>query len=140
MTKTCTIQMDFFYILSYIVMKEWKRWELDCFFTKFFIGYLIKRHIAHYIHILQLRHWFYRAAFEQLFAYYVCIARNLKINQCSPHIKPGQSICYVNQLTGFYMRGILIVNGLTPLFPAPIIQFFYFSPKFFMPLCNVSNK
>ena len=32
---------------------------------------------------------------------------------CSHHIETSQLICSANQLTGFYMMGILVVNGST---------------------------
>ena len=32
--------------------------------------------------------------------------------QCSHHIETGQLICSANQLTGFYMMGILVVKWL----------------------------
>ena len=33
--------------------------------------------------------------------------------QCFPHIETSQLICTINQLTGFYMRATLALNGLT---------------------------
>ena len=33
-------------------------------------------------------------------------------DQCSHHIETGQLICSANQLTGFYMMGILVVKWL----------------------------
>ena len=32
--------------------------------------------------------------------------------QCCPHIETSQLICDANQLTGFYMRATLALNGL----------------------------
>ena len=32
--------------------------------------------------------------------------------QCCPHIENSQLICFANQLTGFYMRATLALNGL----------------------------
>ena len=32
--------------------------------------------------------------------------------RCCPHLKTSQVICCANQLTGFYMRGTLALNGL----------------------------
>ena len=32
--------------------------------------------------------------------------------QCCPHIETSQLICTANQLTGFYMRATLALNGL----------------------------
>ena len=32
--------------------------------------------------------------------------------QCFPHIETSQLICKANQLTGFYMRETLAINGL----------------------------
>ena len=32
--------------------------------------------------------------------------------QCYPHIETSQLICIVNQLTGFFMRETLALNGL----------------------------
>ena len=32
--------------------------------------------------------------------------------QCYPHIETSQLICCENQLTGYYMRATLVVNGL----------------------------
>ena len=32
--------------------------------------------------------------------------------QCCPHIETSQLICWANQLTGFYMRATLALNGL----------------------------
>ena len=39
--------------------------------------------------------------------------------QCFPHIETSQLICYANQLTSFYTRTTLAVNGLSEL----LIQF-----------------
>ena len=36
----------------------------------------------------------------------------IKNDQCPSHIETSQLICSANQLTGFYMRGILVVKGL----------------------------
>ena len=36
--------------------------------------------------------------------------------QCCPHIEASQLICTANQLTGFYMRAALALNGLTLCF------------------------
>ena len=36
-------------------------------------------------------------------------------NQCPPHVETSQLIRVTNQLTGFYMRGTLVVNGLSNL-------------------------
>ena len=36
--------------------------------------------------------------------------------QCCPHIEISQLICYANQLTGFYMRATLAINGLINFF------------------------
>ena len=37
------------------------------------------------------------------------------IDQCSHHIETSQLICTANQLTGYYMMGALMVNGLTKI-------------------------
>ena len=34
------------------------------------------------------------------------------MRQCFPHIETSQLICLANQLTGFYMRVTLALNGL----------------------------
>ena len=34
--------------------------------------------------------------------------------QCCPHMETSQLICCANQLTGFYMRATLALNGPTP--------------------------
>ena len=34
--------------------------------------------------------------------------------QCCPHIETSQLICYLNQLTSFYMTATLAFNGLNP--------------------------
>ena len=36
--------------------------------------------------------------------------------QCWPHIETSELICYANQLTGFYMRATLALDGLMTLF------------------------
>ena len=36
-------------------------------------------------------------------------------SQCYPHVETSQLICTVNQLTGFYVRATLALNGLTDL-------------------------
>ena len=45
----------------------------------------------------------------------ICISAPLKDtlahDQCSHHIETSQSIYGANQLTGFYMMGILVVKG-----------------------------
>ena len=33
--------------------------------------------------------------------------------QCCPHIETSKLICYADQLTGFYMRATLALNGFT---------------------------
>ena len=46
------------------------------------------------------------------------VAINIKFNtlpskcQCYPHVETSQLICTANQLTGFYMRATLTLNGL----------------------------
>ena len=40
--------------------------------------------------------------------------------QCCPHIETSQLICTANQLTGFYMRATLALNGLNLVAPAII--------------------
>ena len=35
--------------------------------------------------------------------------------QCCPHIETSQLICCANQLTGFYMRATLALNGLNTI-------------------------
>ena len=46
------------------------------------------------------------------------VAINIKFNtlpskcQCYPHVETSQLICCANQLTGFYMRATLTLNGL----------------------------
>ena len=46
------------------------------------------------------------------------VAINIKFNtlpskcQCYPHVETSQLICTANQLTGFYMRATLTINGL----------------------------
>ena len=44
------------------------------------------------------------------FSALLCI--NWLMIKCSRHTETSQLICSVNQLTGFYMRATLIVNGL----------------------------
>ena len=36
--------------------------------------------------------------------------------QCCPHIETSQLICTANQLTGFYTRATLAINGLVKVF------------------------
>ena len=36
--------------------------------------------------------------------------------QCCPHVETSQLICKANQLTGFYMRATLALNGLSDIF------------------------
>ena len=37
------------------------------------------------------------------------------LNKCCFHTETSQLICCANQLTGFYMRAILALNGLNPV-------------------------
>ena len=46
-----------------------------------------------------------------IFGLYVCLHQPIKC-QCCPHIETSQLICTVNQLTGFYMRETLALDGL----------------------------
>ena len=39
-------------------------------------------------------------------------------HECWSHIETSQLICTVNQLTGFYMRATLALNGLIPTCPS----------------------
>ena len=51
--------------------------------------------------------------FAQLYNFYKALAKISVFNdQCPSHIETSQLICRANQLTGFYVRGTLIVKGL----------------------------
>ena len=43
----------------------------------------------------------------------LCVLVNLFYDECSDHVEPSQLICSANQLTGFYMMGVLVVKRLT---------------------------
>ena len=56
--------------------------------------------------------------------------------QCCPHIETSQLICTANQLTGFYLKATLALNGLKWLTPntitdrqfnAKLSQFYFLS-------------
>ena len=47
--------------------------------------------------------------------------------QCCPHIETSQLICTANQLTGFYMRATLALNGLKAFFKINIVTSSLFS-------------
>ena len=44
--------------------------------------------------------------------YNITITKTNNYDQCSSHIETNQLVCSANQLTGFYMRGTLVVKGL----------------------------
>ena len=48
-------------------------------------------------------------------------------DQCSYHIETSQLICRANQLTGFYMMGTLVVEGLIK---SPLCLFTPMQPPF----------
>ena len=43
---------------------------------------------------------------------YLCRYLTLDTDQCPSYIETSQLICSVNQMTGFYMRGALVIKGL----------------------------
>ena len=44
--------------------------------------------------------------------FYLANFNPLSASQCCPHIETSQMICCANQLTGFYMRATLTLNGV----------------------------
>ena len=64
-------------------------------------------------------HFLYRASYPRLgISFYFCIKEKGKKYlyqpikcHCCPHIETSQFICSANQLTGFYMRATLVLNG-----------------------------
>ena len=50
--------------------------------------------------------------------------------QCCPHIETSQLICTANQLTGFYMRATLALNGLNIHWYNAWFSWFYFTTCF----------
>ena len=50
-----------------------------------------------------------------IFGLYVCLHQPIKC-QCCSHIETSQLICTVNQLTGFYMRATLALDGLKKVY------------------------
>ena len=51
----------------------------------------------------------------------------IKLTQCPSHIETSELIFSANQLTGFYMRGTLVVKGLNQSKLAESGNFFWFS-------------
>ena len=47
--------------------------------------------------------------------------------QCCPHIETSQFICCANQLTDFYMRATLALNGLSKVSGLPYYRSFWTS-------------
>ena len=54
------------------------------------------------------------------------------IHHCPSHIETSQLICTAYQLTGFYMRGALVVKGSEK----PLVQFQFFKNKSLAAVCR----
>ena len=57
-------------------------------------------------------------------------------NHCFSHIDSSQSICRANQLSGFYIRGTLVVNWLKLSFSVWLVYILRLLSAHFMPLIS----